>query len=234
MKKSISLFVLILVIACTFTKDNKKDNKEKSKTNLKRTGNKQEIAEVETKNSVPIGNDLNNHYGLDTLNSPYGVGSNFDVAHFVKENAIEFDKRNEVTDFHKQIEEITNENSLNPFNIKSGNLKNTARGAKELIDPSKANPKLGIKTTIEYPKVIEYADFKGYSNKIKNVTVLDKKSNRITKENVLVSEPVYERKRQVAYMPTTLEAQIDLKEKTIIEPSEASTEKVLHGIDRAD
>ena len=209
MKTYISIFALVLITSLEFSLSvNLKINKE---------------------NQVPKAKDLKNHYGVNSIKSPYAE-NNFDVKYFAKENAEELNTSKEKPNLNEGLYEYNESNAFIPYNVKSGKLTNVAKAAKELVNPQKADPTLVVDTTVNYPKVVEYAEFKGFKNQIKNVNVLDKKSNTISKKNVLVSVPIYKRERQVAVLPTKLTAKINLETQKLIEPVES--EKKLLGIDR--
>ena len=181
-------------------------------------------------NGVPTAKNLRNHYGTNSLTSKYAGDSN-GIDTFIKLNADELNTSLQKVDLKKEFQEIVSiNNQMNPYTVKSGQIGNIANSATKLVSPEIKSATLHLVTDVNYPKVVEYAEFKGYKNKVKNVNVLDKKTNRISKQDVLVSEPIYERKRQVAYLPSTFEAKINLSDKKIVDSS--PSEKKLLGIDR--
>jgi len=188
-----------------------------------------------TKKDTPKAKDLNNHYGLNSYNSPYG-NSGTDYQEFVRDNLSELiPLKNNHTELKASLEkDIDLSQQLNPYSVKAGSLSNMANNATALISPNMAPPILKIEAQAIYPKVVEYATFLGFNNAVKNVTVLDKQQNRIINDTVIAKEPVYERERKVVYLPTTLQAKIDLTKKEIMRRTKKSTQKVFHGTPTPD
>lgn len=221
MKKQVTLFALILInisfISTTsFNKENQFSTPKESQSGLG--------------NGVPTAKNLRNHYGTDSLTSKY-AGDAAGVETFIDLNADELNTTLQKVDLKKEFDESVSINeSMNPYKVKSGQIGNVANSATKLVNPEIKPATLHLVTDVHYPKVVEYAEFKGYKNKVKNVNVLDKQTNRISKQDVLVSEPIYERKRDVAYLPSTFEAKINLSTQKLVDSS--GSEKKLLGIDR--
>lgn len=221
MKKQTTLFALILINLSLISTASLNKNAQFSESKQSKSG---------LGNGVPTAKNLKNHYGTDSLVSKYG-GDRPGVEAFINSNADELNMTLSKVDLQKEFEEsvVINE-QMNPYKVKSGKIGNIANSTSKLVDPEIKPATLHLVADVNYPKVVEYAEFKGYKNKVKNVNVLDKKTNRISKQDVLVSEPIYERKRNVAYLPTTFEAKVNLSSNKIIQ--QGDSEKKLLGIDR--
>lgn len=180
---------------------------------------------------TPKASNLRNHYGVSGANSIYN-NNNRDIENFIKNNIAEIIPNKNKIDFAKELNKHSPvNNTFNNSNIKSGSFSNQANSAQKLISPSVAPASLHLKTEVNYPKVVEYSEFKGFKNTVKNVNVLDKKLNEIKKEKVLVSEPIYERQREVVDLPTKLEAKINLSNNSLINDNSSDKTKVLFGVD---
>mmetsp|Transcript_30455 Transcript_30455/g.31697 ORF Transcript_30455/g.31697 Transcript_30455/m.31697 type:complete len:247 (+) Transcript_30455:11-751(+) len=203
MKNSITIFVLFLIIqthTCFSNNSVKKVSTEYSK-------------------ETPKGKDLRNHFGHETLNSPYAESEPFQensLHHYIKENVKDMipikDKESLIDEAVENLKVSYGRGKDQEAKITSGKITNISNSAKSLKNPIIAPPTLHVKTEFMYPKIVEYGEFKGYKNKVKKVDVLDKGRNLITKQEVLISEPQYERSREIAEVPTKHHLRFDLSE----------------------
>lgn len=196
MKKSLNLFIVLLLTSVIFA-NNAKNNKELD---------------------TPKAKDLNNHYGISIKNSPYN-NSKRDLNIYAQKNFSEVNLNHDPSKLKESlIENLKAEK--NPENspekdvvVASGTLSNLGGNSSKLVNPEIASPKLKVEATLNHPKIIEYADFVGYKNKTKEVDVLDKKRNLIFKNKVSVSEPEYKKIKEIVNLPTKHTLTFDLSKK---------------------
>lgn len=144
---------------------------------------------------TPKALDLQNHFGLPEVGSPYGVETS--MAENVERNPEVYtpqrfnkwkDVEREFTKFHPFAGW---EDKLNPHHIKSGEFKNVAPAASKLVNPEITGPKLHVQAEVIYPAHTKLPTFYGYRKTLQPVTAYDKLERKIINDHVVINKPLY-------------------------------------------
>lgn len=165
---------------------------------------------------TPQGADLSNHYGSSLAQNKYGPQAPQGI-----------NLRREGVGPGVPVSPINNySKEINPTQVASGNLENTAFDASKIVNAQLAGPKAEIKTTFHHEAIVKTPVHVGNQLEENTITTFNRQTGKVESKMVTTSKPILAIKNQLQNMKTEHTTVVDL---TTGKLASGNSKKIYHG-----